>query len=128
MLILHGYSLPFDYLGKKRVQVLAHTTRLMSNPNRRITQVAQFMVDVLQPGGLTTGQGRGRRSIQKVRLMHAAVRRLAQMSPEWNTAWDLPINQEDLAGTLMSFSWVVMDGLEKLGVSLSKTDREAYLH
>jgi hypothetical protein len=30
--------------------------------------------------------------------------------------------------TLMSFSWVVMDGLEKLGVTVSPTDQEAYLH
>ncbi len=128
ILILTCYSLPFDYLGKKGVQVLALTTRLVSNPIRRITEVAQFMVDVLQSGGLTSGQGRGRRSIQKVRLMHAAVRRLAGMSPNWNPAWDLPINQEDLAGTLMSFAWIVIDGLEKLGVTLSNSDRAAYLH
>ena len=128
ILILHGYSLPFDYLGKKGVQVLALTTRLVSNPTRRITEVAQFLVDVLQPGGLTTAGGRGRRSIQKVRLMHGAVRRLALGSPNWNKDWDVPINQEDLAGTLMSFSWVVLDGLEKMGVSLSEADREGYLH
>jgi hypothetical protein len=28
----------------------------------------------------------------------------------------------------MSFSWIVLDGLDKLGVSLSDSDREAYLH
>src|SRR5689334_13467628 len=32
ILILHGYSLPFDYLGHKGVQVLALTTRLLTNP------------------------------------------------------------------------------------------------
>jgi len=43
-------------------------------------------------------------------------------------AWGLPINQEDLAGTLMSFSWIVLDGLEKLGAALTSDEREAYLH
>src|SRR3954454_9160329 len=128
ILILHCYSLPFDYLGRNGVQVLALTTRLVSNPTRRILEVAQFLVDVMQRGGLTAPEARGRRTIQKVRLMHGAVRKLAAAAPTWKAEWGLPINQEDLAGTLMSFSWVVMDGLDKLGVSLSKSDREAYLH
>jgi len=63
-----------------------------------------------------------------VRLMHAAVRKLAAEAPTWKREFGLPVNQEDLAGTLMSFSWVVMDGLDKLGVSLSESEREAYLH
>ena len=128
VLILNCYSLPWDYLGQKGVHVLALTTRLLSNPARRITEVSQFLVDVMQPGGLTTPDGRGRRSIQKVRLMHAAIRRLAAASASWNAAWDVPINQEDLAGTLLSFSYIVLDGLEKLGVLLSGSDKAAYLH
>jgi hypothetical protein len=128
VLIFNCYALPWDYLGQKGVQVLALTNRLQSNPTRRITEVSQFLVDVLQPGGLTTAGGRGRRSIQKVRLMHAAVRRLAAQSPAWKPAWDLPINQEDLAGTLMSFSWIALDGLGKLDIPLSDADKEAYLY
>src|SRR3954454_6141105 len=87
-----------------------------------------FLVDIMQAGGLTEPGGRGRRAIQKVRLMHGAVRKLAASAPTWKAEYGLPINQEDLAGTLMSFSWVVMDGLDKLGISLSDSDREAYLH
>lgn len=128
IIVLNCYSLPWDYLGQKGVHVLALTTRLLSNPTRRITEVSQFLVDVMQSGGLTSPGGRGRRSIQKVRLMHAAVRKLASQSPNWNPAWDLPINQEDLAGTLMSFSWIVLDGLEKLGAVLTEEEKQAYLH
>src|SRR3954447_12870941 len=72
ILILHCYSLPFDYLDRNGVQVLALTTRLASNPTRRIVEVAQFLVDIMQSGGLSAPGGRGRRTIQKVRLMHAA--------------------------------------------------------
>ncbi|HEY8209097.1 MAG TPA: oxygenase MpaB family protein [Myxococcaceae bacterium] len=128
VLILHCYSLPFCYLAANGAQVLNLTDRLESNPARRILETAQLLIDVMQPGGLAKGSGRGRRTIQKVRLMHAAVRRLAKASPQWSMNWGLPINQEDLAGTLMSFSWVGLDGLEKLGVDLSADDREAYLH
>src|SRR5258708_3023338 len=128
MLLLLFYSLPFDYLDHKGAQVLALTTRMLSNPARRTAEVLQFLMDIMQRGGLTVGEGRGRRSIQKARLMHASVRRLAAASPSWKQEWNLPVNQEDLLLTLTSFSWVVLDGLEKLGVTISQADQEANLH
>ncbi len=128
IVILNTYALPFCYVAKNGVQVLALTTRLLTNPTRRIIETAQLLVDVMQPGGLTTAQGRGRRSIQKVRLMHGAIRKLAPMAQSWTTQYGLPVNQEDLAGTLMAFSWVSLNGLQKLGIEISDTDQEAYLH
>src|SRR4051812_2159380 len=94
IVILHCYSLPFCYVARNGVQVLALTTRLMSNPTRRVLETAQLLVDVMQPGGLTEPFGRGR-SIQKVRLMHATIRRLAPTAPSWKDEFGLPINQED---------------------------------
>jgi len=128
IVILLCYSLPFCYLGKNGVQVLALTTRLTSHPARRILETAQMVIDVMQPGGLTDDEGRGRRTIQKVRLMHAAIRKLVPTAPTWLTAYGIPVNQEDLAGTLMSFSWVALDGLQQLGIQVADRDREAYLH
>ncbi len=126
--ILHCYSLPFCYAAQKGVQVLALTGRLFSNPTRRIVETAQMLVDVLAPGGLTAGTGKGIRTIQKVRLMHAGVRHLTLRSGQWNGEWDQPINQEDLALTLLSFSWAMIDGLRKLGVPLTSEEAEDYQH
>lgn len=128
IVILNTYALPFCYVGKNGVQVLALTTRLLTNPTRRILETAQLLVDVMQPGGLTADRGRGRRTTQKVRLMHAAVRKLAPVSPSWMAQYGLPVNQEDLAGTLMAFSWVSLNGLKKLGIAVPDADQEAYLH
>jgi len=128
IVILTTYALPFCYVGKNGVQVLALTTRLLTNPTRRILETAQLLIDVMQPGGLTTDQGRGRRTVQKVRLMHAAVRKLAPMAPGWAAQYGSPVNQEDLAGTLMAFSWVSLNGLQKLGIAVPQADQEAYLH
>jgi hypothetical protein len=128
ILILTCYALPFCYLGRNGVPVLALTNRLSSNPKRRIIETAQLVVDCLQAGGLTTAGGRGRLSIQKVRLMHAAIRRLAPIAPTYKPEYGLPVNQEDLAGTLMSFSWITLDGLAKLDVPLSDNDQRAYVH
>jgi hypothetical protein len=128
ILTLTCYSLPFCYLGRNGVPVLAMTNRLASNPKRRVVETAQMVVDCMSPGGLTIPGGRGRLTIQKVRLMHAAIRHLAPASPSWKPEYGLPVNQEDLAGTLMSFSHIALDGLEKLGIALTDQDRLGYLH
>lgn len=128
ILVLTCYSLPFCYLGRNGVPVLAMTNRLSSNPRRRIIETAQMVVDCMSPGGLANSGGRGRLTIQKVRLMHATIRRLAPTAPTWKPEYGVPVNQEDLAGTLMSFSQITLDGLEKLGIPLTGQDRQAYLH
>lgn len=129
LMILCCYSLPAAYAARKGVEVLHRTAYLEKRPNRRLFVTAQMIVDVMTPGGLLPG-GPGLRSAQRVRLMHAAIRHLLQNDP--HTPWDgnafgLPINQEDMAGTLMTFSWLTLDGLSKLGIPLSDEQQMAYL-
>ena len=127
MLILNCYSLPASYTMRKGVQVLHRTARLHANPRRRIMETGQMIIDVLRPDGLAAG-GYGIRSVQKVRLMHAAVRHLVQQQP-WDSAdLGVPINQEDMAGTLNTFGYLVLDGLQKLGIEYQTDEAEAYLH
>jgi hypothetical protein len=95
-------------------------------------ETGQFLMDVLAPGGLSE-HGRGRRSIQRVRLMHGAVRHLirarAVEDPTvWQPAWGVPINQEELAGTMLSFSYVVGEPLPRLGINVGERDVNDYLH
>jgi len=120
-------SLPSCYAAAKGVQVLHLTSRLETDPYRRIVETAQLIVDVMAPGGLALG-GRGLRSAQKVRLMHAAVRHLIHQHGQWNEAWGKPINQEDTAATLLTFSTVVLHALERMGCELSDAERRAYYH
>ncbi len=129
LLVLGFYSLPSAYAASKGVQVLDRTGYLKHRPLQRLLETCRMVVDVLRPGGLRP-HGRGIRSAQKVRLMHAAVRHLIQhhRSRPWPSEYGIPINQEDLAGTLMTFSFLVLDGLQKLGIELSTTEREAFLY
>ncbi len=128
ILVLHCYALPFCYAGRKGVQVLALTGRLSGNSTRRILETAQLLVDVMSEGGLTAPEGRARRTLQKVRLMHAAVRHLIERQPTWKPDFGKPVNQEDLAGTLMAFSWISLEGLRRLGIVLTDDEWTAYLH
>ena len=121
-------SLPSAYAAAKGVKVLFETARLQTDTRRRIFETGQFLMDVMAPGGLGPG-GAGVRSAQRVRLMHAAVRHLLLADGNWDEAkWGLPINQEDLAGTLLSFSYVPIEPRARLGIAVSRSEQEDYLY
>ncbi|BBZ46137.1 hypothetical protein MPRM_34180 [Mycobacterium parmense] len=125
-------SLPSSYAAAKGVKVLYLTARLDTDARRRVMETGQFLIDSLNAGGLDEN-GKGRRTIQRVRLMHAAVRHLIKARNEqapgmWHADWGTPINQEDLAGTLLAFSYVFADPMRRLGVRVGARDMRAYLH
>lgn len=138
--ILHGpemiamlffVSLPTAYGMEKGSHVLAITAELTQHVHRRIFRTAQFITDVMQPGGLGP-DGRGIRSAQKLRLLHASIRHYiahhSDWNAKWNPDWGQPINQEDMASTLMDFSVGVIRGMQRIKVTLTAEEAEAYYH
>ena len=119
-------SLVYCYAGYPGVKALTFSRRLGQDADRRVGETAQFVLAVMTPGSLDPC-GRGIRKIQKVRLLHAAIRHLVSNSGRWDVEADgVPICQEDLVGTLMSFSWIVVDALRKLGVRIEDQEAEDY--
>jgi hypothetical protein len=118
LLCLGCYSLPASYGAAKGVVVLHRTAYLERRPAKRLFETTQMVIDVMTPGGLGPG-GRGVRTVQKVRLMHAMIRYFLQndKTRPWPAELGVPINQEDLAGTLTAFVWGTLDGLARLGVT-----------
>lgn len=96
--------------------------------------------------------GGGFIAARKVRLLHASMRVMLQnpdlmrpaaaVAPPSSfmeatahrpTAWDegdlgKPVNQEDLAFTLLTFSYLIPKGMETWGRKVSKEQKEAFLH
>ena len=126
--MLACYSLPASYAARKGVQVLYRTGYLNNRANHRLFETTQMVMDVMVPGGLNA-DGRGVRSAQKVRLMHAAVRRLILTDPEnpWDPEFGVPINQEDLMGTFLVFTQLIIDGLHRLGIVTSPEEDQGFL-
>lgn len=127
-------SIPAGYAGAHGAQVLTHTARLVSDPKRRFIETGQFIIDVMTPGGLEPG-ATGSRDIRHVRLMHAATRHLlldpvddVAMPPFDHATFGHPVNQEDLLGTLFTFSLIGLQVLERGGVRISDDDAESYVH
>ena len=132
LITLYFKSLPLLYTNAKGSKVLINTGRLAHNAqsmaifSRRIAETGQFLLDVLSKDGLQPG-GIGIKAIQKIRLIHASVRHFVG-----NTGWDkqengVPINQEDLALTLLTFSNVILSGLEQLQQELPTEQATAYM-
>lgn len=124
---LFNAALPQCYAAAKGARVLVGTRGLLDAPERRILETAQFIFDVTGRGGFE-GEGLAVRAAQKVRLLHAAIRHLTQAQASWNADWGVPINQEDTAGTLMSFSVLIIDAWKKMGLSFTVAETDAWLH
>lgn len=126
LMILGFYSLPAAYSAENGVQVLAQTRYLELEPDRRLAETSQIIIDVMSKG---LGEGQeGREAALRTRLIHGAIRVLIIDNQDFDmTTFGVPINQEDMAATLMTFSYLVIDGLTSMGIRVSEEDAEAYI-
>jgi hypothetical protein len=126
---LYAAALPSAYACWRGVQVLGLTARLETDTKRRLNETAQFHLDVMEPGGLEFG-ARGYSDVRHVRLMHASIRWLIQNDPRahWDRAWGVPINQEDLLETLLTFTEIVFEVFDRTGIVYTQEDADAYLY
>ncbi|UII19478.1 oxygenase MpaB family protein [Fulvivirga ligni] len=137
-MILNVKSLPLCYACSNGAEVLYMTGRLTErsgslNPlARRLMETSQMIMNALAPGGMSP-TGNGIITIQKVRLIHASIRYFIQHERYNPKGWNAdtlgkPINQEDLAGTLMSFGPLVLKGLQQMNIELSDAKIKGYMH
>ena len=127
-LVLAVRSLVLGYSSPGGNKPLVFSGRLEKQAPRRLNETARFVQATCKPGGLRRFAD-GYQITLKVRLIHAQVRRMLLRSGKWRTdVWGLPANQHDMAGTSLLFSAVLLDGLRKLGVHVSREDGDAYMH
>lgn len=128
MNLLGLLSLPYCYAAADGARVLDLSERIKNKPEHRLNETADFVWDVMAPNAFKP-EGKGFTSIFKVRLLHAAIRFYTGKSSKWNAPdWGLPVNQEDMAGTNLSFSLLVIRGLRKFGLTIEYKDQQAFMH
>jgi hypothetical protein len=155
--LLFCASLPQCYVMPDLAAVLHAAGELEKHTDYRVRATAAMIFPVMMHGGLTDPAGGGVAQAIKVRLIHAMIRHLvlrgdvaeALVAPRrlprlmalggampqvlYAHGWDidrlgLPCNQEELAYTLLTFNYVFLQGLRRLGLGLRKHDEEAYMH
>jgi hypothetical protein len=93
--LLGGYQ--FSGFNK----TLLRTGALEKGSNQRFAETMRWAMDVISDGGLDP-LGVGYRSTLHVRLIHGFVRRHVAAMPDWRAdEWGLPVNQTDMAATLV---------------------------
>jgi hypothetical protein len=124
--VLGCYSLPYCYLGEDGARVLGFSGRIKKDTYNRLKETGQYLRKVMNYDHWESGVVF--EIILKVRLLHAFWRFMVLKSDKWDPSWGVPINQEDLLGTNLAFSLIVLRGLKKLGHSVDQAYEKAYLH
>jgi ER-bound oxygenase mpaB/B'/Rubber oxygenase, catalytic domain len=117
-------SMPACYVVPHIAKLLS-ATHSLAYPARRMAETGQFTVYLMQPGAFEAG-GRFLPAAQKVRLLHASIRRHLRQEDRWPEP--VPICQEDMLGGLMMFSLQVLDALHRMGVHITAEGADAYYY
>lgn len=121
-------SLPAGYAAPRLSQVLHMSHNLEKRPYRRALGVLQMLVNISQPGAFRSG-GRAVVTGQKLRLLHAGVRHVVRGKlRDYEERFGTPISQLDMVFTIMTFSLMVVDAMQALGVEWSAQEAADYFH
>lgn len=125
--MLGCYALPYCYAAANGAQVLFFSERLRHNTTQRLLETAQFLQQVTNPLAWKSPYTVAA-TVAKIRLIHAFARRHTGMHQEWKKEWGVPVNQEDMAGTNLAFSLIVLRGLRRIGIEVNTKEAQAYLY
>lgn len=117
-------AIPQGYCAPCLAQPLHATGLLDRRPYHRLLAVLQMVVDVVDPRGFGP-HGAALMTGARLRLMHQGVRGIIDKRlPDYRAQFGVPVNVEDKLATLMGFSLLVIDSLQRLGTGLSDADAE----
>ena len=121
-------SLPSGYSAPNLSRILTVSNNLGTHPYRRLMGVLQMVVNVSTTVP-TAGDERAHLTARKLRLLHSGIRFIIpRYRPEYQQKYGAVCNHEDMLGTLMGFSYLVIDGLRRLGVGLTDEQAEDYYY
>jgi hypothetical protein len=130
--ILSGLTLGFKslisgYCSPGGNKPLMFTRRLEDDLPQRLHDTARFVRAVCATG-VEAGTP-GFHAALHVRLIHSRVRLALSRSLDWkHELWGTPINQYDMAGTILLFSHVLLQGIEAFGMHLEHDEKEDVTH
>lgn len=125
--MLGFYSLPYCYAFADGAQVLVRSKRILENIGERLGETSSFLMDIFQPGAFFQKE-KAFLTCAKVRLIHSFSRYfVSTYATDWKEEFGRPVNQEDMIGTNLAFSFIVLRGLTKLGFQPSETEYQDVL-
>jgi hypothetical protein len=109
-------------------QTLLRTGALEKGSNQRFAETFQWAMDVIAEDGLAA-QGVGYQSTLRVRLIHAYIRSHVAAMADWRgDDWGVPVNQTDMAATLLGALIAPTAGALGMGLIYTPSDLDAIAH
>ncbi|MAN87349.1 MAG: Latex clearing protein precursor [Algoriphagus sp.] len=125
--MLGFYSLPYCYAFADGAEVLVRSNRIVNQIGERLGETAVFLMDIFAPGAFYEDK-KAILTCAKVRLTHAFSRYFVEAyAKDWDPKFGKPVNQEDMLGTNLAFSYIVLRGLIKMGRRIDREESEAIL-
>jgi hypothetical protein len=124
VVVLLASSLPRGYAAPCICDILSISRDLERHPFGRLMGVVQLLINISDADAFQP-KGRAIVTAQKLRLLHAGIRVLAgKYRPDYVQRFGAPVNHEDMLGTIMGFSYLLIDGVRRLGLPLSDDEAE----
>ena len=121
-------SLPCGYSAPCLSRILTVSNNLGNHPYRRLMGVLQMVVNV-STNVPSAGDERAHLTARKLRLLHSGIRFIVpKHRPDYRQKFGEVCNHEDMLGTIMGFSYLVIDGLRRLEVGLTDEQAEDYYY
>lgn len=128
MYVARDVSLLGGYQFSGFNKTLLRTGALEKGSNTRFAETNQWALDVIADGELIP-HGVGYQSTIRVRLIHAFVRRHVSAMADWRAdEWGLPVNQTDMAATLVGALIAPPLGAMGMGLLTAPADLDAIAH
>ena len=125
--MLGFYALPYCYAFADGAEVLVRSNRIVDQIGERLGETGGFVMELFRPGAFRKAD-RAFLVCAKVRLIHAFSRHfIHQYAKDWDPAFGKPVNQEDMLGTNLAFSFIVLRGLTKMGFAPTEEEQKAVL-
>lgn len=124
-------SLPHDYAAARGVKVLGQISSLGTDSLRRAGETAHFVRDLMQSSAgwsdsVLIPDGEAMESVVGVRCLHSIVSGHL-IEAGWDTpSLGVPVNQEDVLGTALSFAVPPLEMMMSLGVKVKTELLDAY--
>ena len=139
--VLIAKSLPEGYAAPNLSIILQMSDNLSQRPFKRLLGVLQMVINLCQSDAFEE-KGNAIVTAQKLRLLHAGVRFIAAHPEErlkgypdgypdlenFQKQYGVVVCLEDMLGTIMGFSWLMIEGLRTLDVGMTSEEEEDYYY
>jgi hypothetical protein len=121
-------SVPEGYQAPCLTTILHRTRGLDDHTYVRLLGVLQMVVNVCTVGGFEP-KGEAIITANKLRLLHSGIRHIVgRRIPTYHARFGVPVNLEDMLGTIMGFSLLVVEGVQSLECALTEQEAADYYY